>query len=228
MIQVNLLPGGRKRPARGRKLAISLPKFGGAAQDRWVLGAVALAVLAAIGMAYLYLSVNSRREEADVALQRAMQDSARYADLIGRTNALIARRDSIVQKVAIIQEIDQGRYVWPHILDEVSRAVPDYTWLTEVQQVTSGVEPRIRISGQAGNNFAIAVFMRQLEGSPFLRNVDLQSTQQTLARQQGGASQLVYTFDLEVSYEQPPMDFLETVPLLGTETEAMASEPSGR
>ena len=26
--------------------------------------------------------------------------------------------------------IDEDRYIWPHILDEVSRALPPYTWIT--------------------------------------------------------------------------------------------------
>ena len=56
--------------------------------------------------------------------------------------------------MAIIQEIDAGRYVWPHILDEIARALPDYTWLREVLQVQE--EPlQIRIAGTAGSNFAI-------------------------------------------------------------------------
>ena len=227
MIQVNLLPGGKKRQARGRKLAFTLPKFSGVSQDRWVLVAAAVGALVLLGSAFLYFSLSSDREEVQVAYDEARQDSARYADLIARTNSLIARRDSIVQKVGIIQEIDQGRYVWPHLLDEISRAVPDYTWLTEIQQVSSGAEPRVRIAGQAGNNFALAVFMRELEASPFLRSVRLSSTQQQLVNFGVEGQQLVYIFDLEVSYEQPPMEFLETVPLLGAPTEAEAAAPSG-
>ena len=68
--------------------------------------------------------------------------------LIARTELLTARRDSIAQRVAIIQEIDQDRYSWPHLLDEVARALPDYTWLTELTQV--GTDPlAIRLVGQA-------------------------------------------------------------------------------
>ena len=227
MIQVNLLPGGKKRQARGRKMALALPKLGGLPQDRWVLGAAAAGVIVVAAMAWLFFSVGSEREEVDLAYQEARQDSVRYADLIARTNALIARRDSIVQKVGIIQEIDQGRYVWPHLLDEISRALPDYTWLTDIQQVTSGAEPRVRVVGQAGNNLALAVFMRELEASPFLRAVRLTGTQQQLVTLQQGGQQLVFVFDLEVSYEQPPMEFLETVPLLGAPTEEVVSEPSG-
>jgi Tfp pilus assembly protein PilN len=32
--------------------------------------------------------------------------------------------------VNIIRSLDDDRFVWPHVLDEVSRALPQYTWLT--------------------------------------------------------------------------------------------------
>src|SRR5688500_16597061 len=129
-------------------------------------------------MAWLFLGVGSRRETTQVALDEAVQDSARFADLIARTQLLTARRDSIAQRVGIIQQIDQNRYVWAHILDEVARALPDYTWLTELSQVSN--EPiSVRLTGQAGNNFALTVFMEQLEASPFLQGVTLiQSAQE--------------------------------------------------
>ena len=73
-----------------------------------------MVVLAAIVI--LFLGLRSDREELQVQLNEAVQDSARFADLIARTALLTARRDSIAQRVAIIQEIDHGRFVWPHIL----------------------------------------------------------------------------------------------------------------
>jgi Tfp pilus assembly protein PilN len=218
VIEVNLLPGGRKRAPRGRRAAFALPKLGGLPRDRWVMAAV-LAAVAGVGLVgWLYASLGPRREEAEVALERTVRDSARYADMIVRTNALLARRDSIVQRVAVIREIDQGRYTWPHILDEVARAVPDYTWLLTVQQMTGGALPRLRVTGQAGHNLAVSIFMDQLEASPFLRNVQLRSSSQILRGQER-----VYAFELEVDFEQPPVEFLETVPLLGQPAAGVAS-----
>jgi len=36
----------------------------------------------------------------------------------------------------IIQSIDGERYTWPHVLDELSRLLPPYTWLTSVTQTS--------------------------------------------------------------------------------------------
>lgn len=194
-----------------------MPSFGGASpvpKDKWVLGAIAAVVVSVGAMGWLYLGVTGEEEELSLALDEAVQDSTRFADLIQRTEQLSAQQDSIAARVAVIQEIDEERYVWPHVLDEVARALPDYTWLNQLTQVSAGGNLQFRLTGQAGNNFAVAVFMEQLEASPFIRNVDLITSEQTVA---ATGDQVVYSFDLEASYVQPPLEFLETVPLFGSD-----------
>lgn len=228
MIEVNLLPGGKKRSSgRGFSLSgLSLPKFGrggGGGRlpgDPYILGAVAAGIIAVAVMAWLFLGVRSDREEVQVSLQSAVQDSVRFADIIQRTNQLTARRDSIAQRVAIIQQIDAGRFTWAHIMDEVGRALPDYTWLTAISQVQA--EPlQIRISGQAGSNFAITNFWRNLEASRFFREVQLERTEQAQSRETPG--DLIYIFELTLTYEPPPLDELETVPLF---EDGLAGQPA--
>jgi len=161
-------------------------------------------------MGWLYFGLGSDREEAQVAIDAAVQDSIRFADLIERTNQVMARRDSIAQRVSIIQQIDADRFVWPHILDEVARAVPDYTWLREITQVST--DPlQIRIAGRAGSTFAITNFMRNLEASRFLRAVQMERAEQ--APSEEDQSDIVYVFEFLVTFEAPPLDELETVPL---------------
>lgn len=232
MIEVNLLPGGKKRSSRGRGFSLSgfsLPKLGGGGggfpADPYILGAVAAGIVAFAVVGWLYVGVSGDREEVQVALQEAAQDSIRYADLIERTSQLTARRDSIGQRVAIIQEIDAGRYVWPHILDEVARALPDYTWIREVNQL-QGDPLQIRLTGNAGSNFAITNFMRNLEASPFLRGVTLERTEQELSSAPGGAQgEIVYLFELTVGFEAPPLEELQTVPLFENELAVQAAAP---
>lgn len=185
--------------------------------DPYILGAVAAGVVALGVIAWLFLGVRSDREEVQVALDSAVQDSVRFADIIARTNQLTARRDSIGQRVAIIQEIDAGRYVWPHVMDEVARALPDYTWLRSIVQLQEN-PIQLRIAGAAGSNFAITNFMRSLEASPFLRGVVLERTEQ--AQAEGTTSDIIYEFEVLVNFEAPGLDQLETVPLFENEVSA--------
>ena len=219
MIEVNLLPGGKKRASGGGgfSLADRLRRRpggglggGGGFGDPYRLFAIGAAVVAIGLMSWLYFDLGSDREEAQVAIDEAVQDSIRFADLIERTNQVMARRDSIAQRVAIIQQIDADRFVWPHILDEIARALPDYTWLREIIQV--GTDPlQIRIAGRAGSTFAITTFMRTLEASRFLRGVQMERAEQ--APSEEDASDIVYVFEFLVNFEAPPLDELETVPL---------------
>lgn len=183
-----------------------------APRDPWVLGSALVVLLVVAVSAYLYLTTSGTHGELTVSLEEAVSDSARYADLIEQNDALLARRDSIAQRVSIIQEIDGDRYTWPHIMDEVARALPDYTWLEEVLQISAGDPLSIRISGRAGNNFAVTQFMENLEASLFLRNVELIRTEQVVETI-GGVSRIVNQFELNVEYERPPVELLGTVPL---------------
>lgn len=212
MIEVNLQPGGKKRGPRGPKLSFKVPSTENLPTDPWVLVSSVVAI-AVVGLAgYLYFSANRIHEELGVQIEEARRDSTRYADLIRQNDALVARRDSIAQRVSIIQEIDGDRFVWPHILDEVGRAVPEYTWLTAILETSLGDEIQFRISGRAGNNFALTRFMENLEASLFIRNVEFISTEQTITGA-GGVERVVYDFMLDAIYERPPIELLETVPL---------------
>jgi Tfp pilus assembly protein PilN len=225
VIEVNLLPGGRKRSG-GRGFSLTLPKFGGAGSmpDGYILFFVAAAIGGIAYMALTFLGVRAEHEELQVRLEEERQDSIRFAAIIEQTNRLTARGDSIAQRVAIIQEIDADRFVWAHLLDEIAAAVPDYTWLREVIYA-AGDPLQVRINGRAGSIYAITNFMRRLEASRFLRAVTMESTQQ--GPSESNPSDLVYIFELLVTYEPPSMDEMETVPLFETETMSAQSAAPG-
>jgi Tfp pilus assembly protein PilN len=215
VIEVNLLPGGRKRASRGGGFSLKLPQLslgGGAGEgvDRYV---AFFAVAAAIALGYVawsFMGVRSENEELEVRLEQQRQDSIRFTALIEQTNQLTSRRDLLAQRVEIIQQIDAARYTWAHILDEIASAVPDYLWLTQI--VYASESPlTLRIGGRAGSTFAVTNFMRRLEASRFLRGVEMQSMQ--LQPSEANQAELVQVFELQAVYEAPPLDELETVPL---------------
>lgn len=215
MIEVNLLPGGKKGGGGG--LSFSLPSVGGLLKggggglpDPYILFFAGAAI---VGLGYMGLSYWSTAREADdldAQLLVQIQDSTRFATLIEQTNQLQARGDSIARRVAIIQEIDADRYTWPHLLDEIAAAVPDYTWIREV--LYSGENPlQVRITGRAGSIAAITNFMRRLEASRFLSNVLPENIQRVPSEE--NPEDLVQEFDFLLTYEPPPIEELESLPL---------------
>jgi Tfp pilus assembly protein PilN len=217
MIEINLLPGSTKRSARGmprlggNPLArLRLPDFNRAAA---IMGGLWIAALATV--AWMHFSTASRSQELGIELEAALRDSTRYALLRASGDSLAAQEAVIAQKLELIQSIDAKRFVWPHILDELSTALPPYVWLLSVGGSTAEVDqPQIRMVGMAGTTFALTQYMEQLEASPFIKSVRLLSSEQ-----QRIDNRTVHTFALIMSYEQPAADVIETMPLFGAAEE---------
>jgi Tfp pilus assembly protein PilN len=226
LIEINLLPGSTKKTRRARRAGgpsllsrVKLPQGG----DKIAMFTIASTVFAVLFVGFLWWRTSDRRQELDVAIEGAVRDSTRYAALRAANAELLARQDTIAQKVQIIQEIDAGRFVWAHVLDEVSRAVPAYTWLTSiVAQTGAGADklrPGIEINGSAGNTLALTRFIQDLEASPFLRQVTLQTTTQT-----EDEGRKYYTFQLTAAYEEPPAEAIQTAPLFAQTDSVMESD----
>jgi Tfp pilus assembly protein PilN len=219
MIEINLLPGSTKR-ASGRSMprlggrnplaALRLPSVGRSLVT--VVGAWTLA-LAAVG--WMYFSTTSRAAALNIELEAALRDSTRYALQRAQGDSLAAQEAIIAQKLQLIQAIDSRRYVWPHILDEVSAALPAYVWLLSLSgSAAEATHPQVRMTGMAGTTFALTHFMEQLEASPFLQSVRLISSEQ-----QRVDNRTVHTFALEMTYAEPPPEAIQTTPLFGTAEE---------
>lgn len=210
MIEVNLLPGAKRRRKRRPSRAFRLPGVDRLPTfDRWLVFVVAAWILAPAIGGWMYLGASGRRTDLGLSIEQAVQDSTRYARIIEATNRLQARRDTIAEKLRIIQEIDADRYVWPHILDEVGRAMPDYTWLSNLYETRLAPLPVFRVEGYTATTLALTRFMTDLEASPFIGSVTLAESQ--LVQTDG---ELVYRFALEAAYEQPSPDVLRMESIL--------------
>ena len=215
MIEINLLPtaeksgGGRARKRSAGTAAVGAKLPG----DPWLGGLGIVAVLVLVFLAVSFWRVNTRIATAEAAVQTERQDSIRYAGTIELINALQAQQDTVEQQIEVIRSVDGRRYVWPHVLDEVSAALPPFTWLTELSaRDGGGALPGLTIQGNAGSTQALTRFMRNLEDSPFLRDVTLVTSQQTEAE-----GRTFHRFTVEARYRQPERAFIQTQPVLTTD-----------
>lgn len=226
MIEINLLPGARKRSKStggGSSMDVRalVASLGERFKDPWLgvaVGGVLLGLLATGGMWFFQgRTVATLKEQERVAVQ----DSARFDAVVKATRTAQAQRDSIMRQMVIIGAIDGERFIWPHILDEVSRALPTYTWLRSVaqssaqstvspEQVAAGQAPKltVRVIGLTVDLQALTIFMKQLEASNFLENVTIAGTQSTLSE-----GKTVTEFTLDMAYSKPPASAIRSVPL---------------
>lgn len=139
MVEINLLPGAQRRTRRGGP-TLSLGAIQGLAAragNRYVLGGSATVVLGLLAIGAMY---TFQQQAADVVALResdAARDSTRYAAVLAARRTAETARDSLYQQLAIIKSIDDSRFTWPHILQAVNHALPQYTWLTSVAQTSA-------------------------------------------------------------------------------------------
>lgn len=225
MIEINLLPNTRKK---SRASSSARFDFGAAMgnlsarfKDPWLgiaIGGWAVGLAATGALWFFQGRTESALKERE---QVAMQDSTRYAAVVAQRRAAEAQRDSITRQIAIITALDGDRFVWPHIMDEISRALPTYTWLSSVAQANPAATANpeaavdetaptlnIRIIGITVDIQALTVFMKQLEASPFLENVTLAVSEVAVAE-----GKQVTEFTLDITYSKPDKSLLRTVPL---------------
>jgi Tfp pilus assembly protein PilN len=242
MIEINLLPGARK-PARGAASVDVREALSGALaqiKDPFLIIAVAGLVLGLGLTAAQYFMVGRRTTAVEERRQVASSDSTRYAAVLAERRLAEAQRDSVVAQFAVIDAIDDQRYVWPHVLTELSRELPQYTWLTVIRQtspVLSVVQPppdtgaaarrrsqnvdqiaseaaaivpkmKLQVIGQTVDIQAVTRYMRLLEASPFIENVNLVTTDVRVI--DGGD---VTEFRLDMEFQTPAESAIRTVPL---------------
>ena len=245
MIGINLHPGTGTKTRRSSSGGRSLPKLDLAAsisalrdriRDPWMIGAVGATVVAVAAVGLLYTTQARREAALQEAEQKAVQDSTRYASVLRERERAEAKRDTVLRSLNLIRAIDDDRFIWPHVMDEVSRALPPYTWIVSlgfsglgqaqqpvttlptapaaaskkhhVQTVIPHDTVRIRVVGNTVDIQALTRFMKQLESSPFLEDVQLAKSER--ANDNGKE---VTQFQLDMTYSRPDAELVRRVPL---------------
>jgi len=227
MIEINLLPG-LKRKAPGRRL--QAPDFRALVanvKDPWLLAAIAVAVVAIGGNGALYVVNTARLSRLEGILTGVQAEKRRWDVVVAQKRQTERVRDSLAAEMAIIRGIDADRYIWPHLLDEITKALPTYTWITIVQYVgtpapaggapvgtqapvtTAANDVRVSIDGRTVDIQAFTTFMRQLAASPWLSEVA--STRATTVIEQ---DRPVTEFSITARYRQADSLYIRTVPMV--------------
>ena len=233
MIEINLLPGRKVRAAGGKKFALRLPDFRALVANitnPWLLAASAAWVVVLGGGLALFVSSRTRLAVANSRLEEARTEKRRFEAVIAQKRQSEKVRDSLVTEINVIHAIDADRYVWPHILDQVTKALPPYTWLTGIvaqptasptpappppggQAASAGLDttPRVvrfQVTGSTVDIQAYTTFLRQLANSPWLTDV-IPASSQTVVEQ----DRPVTAFTVTARYKLADSVYIHTVPL---------------
>ncbi|HEV8400428.1 MAG TPA: PilN domain-containing protein [Gemmatimonadales bacterium] len=229
MIEINLLPG-KKKKAAGAGMKLSMPDFRNIlaqVKDPWLIGAIGAWVLVGGGGAALFITGRARLAAAEGRLDAVKSEKRRYDIVIAQKRQAEKVRDSLVYQINVIRTIDADRYVWPHVLDQVTKALPPYTWVTRVQSVgavvagapgqqvnvqtdsTGAPTVKVSIDGRTVDIQAYTTFLRQLAASPWFTDVTPASSQVVIE-----SDRPVTSFNVTVRYRVADSVYIRTVPLV--------------
>lgn len=220
MIQINLLPGvKRKRTGSFKETALAqMRELGARVKDPMLIVAVAAWVLAAGWLAFGFISNAKKMHDLEPRLEQARDEHRRYRNLMAEKRRTEAIRDSLLAQIGIIRTVDGDRYTWSHVLDEVTKAIPAYTWLTTVNALTPAAAAdsadttrpalQFQIDGRTVDIQAYTRFLRQLEASPWIVDVTPLQAQTVVEKERA-----VTAFSIRATFTPADSAYIRTVPM---------------
>jgi type IV pilus assembly protein PilN len=200
MIRINLLAVERKPVSPGLDVG-----------QKITIGCSLLLVATAALLGWRFWSLRQESIRLDQDIRAAQSETQRLRSVLENVAAFEKRRAQLQQRVALIEELRKGQSGPVHLLDEVSRALPDRLWLTQLQQQ----EGEVRIEGRTTSLTSLSDFVGNLESSGyFTRPVEILDSQVESQSAQGpgasGAGDLV-RFTVKAQFTMPGAAPMSTV-----------------
>ncbi|MDO8678247.1 MAG: PilN domain-containing protein [Acidobacteriota bacterium] len=161
MIRINLLATER----RGAKAAA---KGFQAGQKITVIGSL-IVVLAAAGIGWRYWALGQQQASLERGIDAATREEQRLAAILKEVQEFEARKLRLEARVALIDELRKGQTAPVHMIDQISRSLPEMTWLTGLRQESFNITIQGRcltltsLSDFVGNLEATRYFQRPVE-----------------------------------------------------------------
>lgn len=174
MIRINLV-GGERRAAKapGRSMQIG---------QKITLAGSLLLVVTALGVGWRYWSVMQAEAQLASDVAAARREETRLAEVLKQVTDFEAQRAELQRRVTLIDELRKGQSAPVHMIDQISRALPEMTWLTSIEQEAYDVT----INGRCTTLTALSDFVGNLEATRyFKRPVEIVSSEVVAGEKEG-------------------------------------------
>jgi type IV pilus assembly protein PilN len=187
MIRINLLSVERER----KKTRVVIP-----AAQRATIGATLILIATVLGVGWWFWSLRQTSIQLDEDIARAEIQAQQLRSVLAQVQKFEARKAQLQQRVSLIEQLRSGQSGPVHVLDEISKSLPDRLWLTDMIQTGS----EFAISGMTTSMTAVSDFIANLEATRyFKRPVEIVDSQvQTDAK----AGDLV-KFSIKAQFQDP-------------------------
>jgi Tfp pilus assembly protein PilN len=234
MITINLRPDLKRKRSR-RPLSGALDGvrgLGSKIKDPLLLAAVLSWVVVLGWLGFVVIGTTRELSALTPQLEQSRAENKRFKAFLAEKRHQEVIRDSLVAQIGVIRTVDGDRYVWAHVLDEVTRALPAYTWLVNLapagvaaapspapaasgagkadsSQAESAPPPiQFELNGRTVDIQAYTRFLRQLEASPWITDVMPVSAQTVIEKERP-----VTAFTIRATFRQADSAYIRTVPL---------------
>jgi type IV pilus assembly protein PilN len=166
MIRINLLAVDR---GVGKKKASA----GISGAQRVTIGAALILLSTVVGIGWWFWSLHTDSTRLDADIARAEVEAQQLRSVLAQVQKFETEKARLQQRVTLIEQLRRGQTGPVHILDEVSRALPDRLWLVSMSQR----EKDFTIDGRTTSLTGVSDFVSNLQGSAWFGPVELLDSQ---------------------------------------------------
>jgi len=129
MIRINLISQTREKPQRRAPSSA----FSGEGQ-KITVGCTLILALAALGVGWWYWSLRKDAARLGEEIAAAQAETTRLQTIIAQVRQFETRKTQLQQRVTLIETLRRGQSSPVHVLDAISRSLPEMLWLTQLDQ----------------------------------------------------------------------------------------------
>jgi type IV pilus assembly protein PilN len=169
MIRINLLAvdrgAGKKKAAAGAGVTTA---------QRVTIAAALILLSTVMSVGWWYWSLHTESRQLDEDIARAEVEAQQLRSVLAQVQKYETEKARLQQRVTLIEQLRRGQTGPVHILDEVSKALPERMWL-----ITMGQQNKdFTIEGRTTSLSTLSDFVANLEGSAwFTKPVEILDTQ---------------------------------------------------
>ncbi len=163
MIKVNLLAQTRRGTAPKAAPSINLEGLGNLPNivTVFLIGAVVVFV------GWKYYSLSGIQADLDASLAQAEIELKKVEEDIRVADELEKKRQRVQHQIDLIIQLKQNQLIPVRLLDQISRNLPDFLWLTNLTEAGGA----LTFTGKATTPTAYANFYNNLTASPYFKDV---------------------------------------------------------
>jgi len=170
MIRINLLAVDRGGAGKKKTAAAA----GVTTAQRVTIGAALILLSTVVSIGWWYWSLNTESRQLDEAIARSEVEAQQLRSVLTQVQKYETEKARLQQRVTLIEQLRRGQTGPVHILDEMSKALPDRLWLVSMGQR----EKDFTIEGRTTSLSVLSDFVAALEGSTwFTKPVEILDTQ---------------------------------------------------